>query len=53
MSVSARHRRVESDELEIESRGRFCVISINPFILRQGKPRSERVEQQAPGGRGV
>lgn len=29
------------------------VISINPFSLRQGKPRSARVEQHAPGGRGV
>lgn len=50
MSVSARHRRVERGGLEIESRGGFDVISINPFSLRQVKPRSEKGEQKALGG---
>lgn len=50
MSVSARHRRVESGGLEIESRGGFDMISINPFSLRQVKPRSETGEQKALGG---
>lgn len=48
MSVSAKHGRVESStEISIYA------ISISPFSLRQGKSRSERVEQHVPGGRGI
>lgn len=52
MSVSARHRRVERGGLEIESRGGFDVISINPFSLRQVKPRSERGGSRRHSGEG-
>lgn len=46
MSVSERHKLLESEGLEIESRVGFDLIAIYPFNLRQVKPRSVSGEQK-------